>query len=464
MYTKHMKYKLIERKMLADQFTPVSLFLKLRQKYHQVLLLESTDYSSKENSQSFICFDVVEGIKLIEDELYKYKHKEITSQKIEKTELLSHIQSFINHIDVDNNEPGHGVFGYSCYDSVAYFETIKLDEEKPKDAIPTMRYDFYKYVIVFDHYHESLTIKEYLTEDSTSNLDAIEQMLRYQDNLNFSFDIVGEETSNITPEKYMQNIRVAKEHLQRGDIFQVVLSRRFEQEFTGDPFNVYRTLRSINPSPYLYYFDYGNFRIFGSSPEAEVVIKEGKAEIHPIAGTFKRTGEHATDLQRAQELKEDPKENAEHVMLVDLARNDLSRFAKNVTVKKYKEIQYFSHVIHLTSLVEGQLENMDDALNVFATTFPAGTLSGAPKYKAMQIIDKLESTHRGFYGGALGMLGLNGDINHAIIIRSFLAINNTLKYQAGAGIVISSDEQKELEEVNNKLGALKSAVAMAVNL
>jgi len=459
-----MKYRLIEKKMLADQFTPVGLFLKLRQKHHQVLLLESSDYSSKEDSQSFICFDVMEGIKLIGNEFLSYQNREIKSKTIEKHELLENLQSFIDGIVVDGVAGGHGVFGYSCYDSVEYFESLKFNHDKPKDDIPVMRYDFYKYLIVFDHFHETLTIKEYLLDGMESQIDAVEQMLQYQDNLSFGFQTIGEETSNISPEDYKQNIRTAKDHLQRGDIFQVVISRRFEQKYSGDPFNVYRTLRSINPSPYLYYFDYGSFRIFGSSPEAEIVIKKGNAEIHPIAGTFKRTGEHATDLARAQELKKDPKENAEHVMLVDLARNDLSKFAKNVEVKKYKEIQFFSHVIHLTSLVEGQLENPKDALNVYASTFPAGTLSGAPKYKAMQIIDKLETTHRGFYGGAIGMLGLNGDINQAILIRSFLSIDNTLKYQAGAGIVIDSDEEMELQEVNNKLGALKSAIQKAENL
>ncbi len=459
-----MKYRLVEKKMLADQFTPVGLFLKLRQKYHQVLLLESSDYSSKEDSQSFICFDVMEGIKVIGDQFLSYQDKDIQSKTIQKQELLNHLQSFMDGIKIDGTTNDHGVFGYSCYDSVEYFESLKFNADKPKDGIPVMRYDFYKYLIVFDHFHETLTIKEYLLEGVDSKIDTIEQVLKYQDNLNFSFQTVGKETSNISPDHYKQNIRIAKEHLQRGDIFQVVISRRFEQKFSGDPFNVYRTLRSINPSPYLYYFDYGSFRIFGSSPEAEIVIKDGNAEIHPIAGTFKRTGDHATDLVRAQELKKDPKENAEHVMLVDLARNDLSKYAKNVVVKKYKEIQFFSHVIHLTSLVEGTLENPKDALSVYASTFPAGTLSGAPKYKAMQIIDKLETTHRGFYGGAIGMLGLNGNINQAILIRSFLSIDNTLKYQAGAGIVIDSDEEKELQEVNNKLGALKSAIQKAENL
>lgn len=456
-----MKYNLYKKTLLADQFTPVSIFLKLRQKHHQVLLLESSDYSSKENSKSFICCDVIEGIKLIGSTFYSYQNKTIKKEDIDSEGLLPKMQSFINKIDVEDNTNDHNVFGYTCYDSISYFETIKLDENKPVDNIPTLRYDFYKYIIIFDHFHETMEIREYVLAGEASQLSEFIRKIKYQDNLNFKFKAIGKETSNISDDHFKENIRIAKQHLQRGDIFQVVLSRRFEQKFSGDPFNVYRTLRSINPSPYLYYFDYGDFRIFGSSPEAEIVVKKGKAEIHPIAGTFRRSGNSVIDAQKAAELKKDPKENAEHVMLVDLARNDLSRYAKNVTVKKYKEVQYFSHVIHLTSLVEGELENPNDSLNIFAATFPAGTLSGAPKFSAMQIIDKLETTHRGFYGGSIGLIGLNGDINQAILIRSFLSINNTLKYQAGAGIVIDSQEENELQEVNNKLGALKSAIQKA---
>ncbi len=456
-YTKHTK------RILSDLYTPVGTFLKLRQKYHQVLLLESSDYSSKENSRSFICFKALEGIRIKDNSFIAYNQKETNQSGLSKHTVLNQIDAFIDQIEIDEQDGSDGIFGYSNFESVEFFETIELNDAKADLGTPVLRYDFYKYILIFDHHHSTLEIREYLSDSEESQIDKIIQQLNYQDVLTFDFKITGEEGSNIDGETFKNNIRVAKEHLQRGDIFQIVLSRAFNQSYQGDVFNVYRRLRSINPSPYLYFFEYGDYRIFGSSPEAQIVISNQFAEIHPIAGTFKRTGHHATDLEQAEALRKDPKENAEHVMLVDLARNDLSRHAKNVHVKKLKEIQYFSHVIHLTSIVEGKLKDKNDALKVYADTFPAGTLSGAPKYKAMQIIDKLENTKRGFYGGAIGMLGLNGDINQAILIRSFLAINNKLHYQAGAGIVIDSNEEKELQEVNNKLGALKKAISDAQN-
>lgn len=445
-----MKYRLKTKELLSDLYTPVGSYLKLRQEYHQILLLESSDYSSKENSRSFLCFNALEGICLSDN-----------SDKKTTKPAISQIKEFLSKIEIEDSNINHGVFGYSCYESVEFFETIKFDNTKKRQEVPTMRYDFYKYTIVFDHFHNKLEIREYLKANEESQIDKIIQLLNHQDIQTFDFGLNGKETCNISESKYIDNIIKAKEHLQRGDIFQVVLSRGFQQAYTGDVINVYRQLRSINPSPYLYFFDYGNYRIFGSSPEAQIVVKNQKAEIHPIAGTFRRSGQFDKDLLRAEALKNDPKENAEHVMLVDLARNDLSKHAHNVHVKKYKEVQFFSHVIHLTSIVEGTLDNNTDGITIYGDTFPAGTLSGAPKYKAMQIIDKLETTQRGIYGGAIGMIGLNGDINHAILIRSFLAMNNKLSYQAGAGIVMDSDPKSELQEVNNKLEALKKAIQSA---
>jgi len=456
-----MKYKLIKKKLLSDLYTPVGCYLKLRQKFHQVLLLESSDYSSQENSRSFLCFDASEGIQITGTTLESYNCNGETKKEIEKTQVVNLLKEFINDISIDTESDLQGIFGYSSYESVEYFETITFNSNKPSDDIPCLRYDFYRYCIVFDHFFDTLEIREYIRDNQTSQIDNIIQMLNYQDVQVFDFKITGEETSNIPGEDYKKNIATAKKHIQRGDIFQVVLSRRFAQQYSGDAFNVYRSLRTVNPSPYLYYFDYGNYSIFGSSPEAEIIVQNNKVEIHPIAGTFKRTGSTEEDLIKAEALKADPKENAEHVMLVDLARNDLSKHAINVHVKKYKEVQYFSHVIHLGSVVEGTLKDKNDAIDIYADTFPAGTLSGAPKYSAMQIIDRLESTQRGFYGGAIGMIGLSGEINHAIIIRSFLAKNKTLQYQAGAGIVIDSDEESELQEVNNKLAALKAAIVKA---
>jgi anthranilate synthase component 1 len=255
----------------------------------------------------------------------------------------------------------------------------------------------------------------------------------------------------------------AKAHCQRGDVFQMVLSRRFSQQFKGDEFNVYRALRSINPSPYLFYFDYGNYKIFGSSPEMQLKTEGNKATINPIAGTFKRTGDDIKDEQLAADLLKDDKENSEHVMLVDLARNDLSKNTRNVRVSRMKDIQFYSHVIHIVSNVEGTMYDGDSALKVLGDTFPAGTLSGAPKNKAIRLIDQYEPTSRGFYGGCIGFIGINGETNHAITIRSFLSQGDTLHYQAGAGIVNESDEEKELAEVNNKLEALRRAIYTAEN-
>lgn len=459
-----MNYTHKNKKFLSDLYTPVSCFLKLRHKYPQLLLLESSDYSSKENSRSYICFDPLEGISLENDSFTRYSQIDKKTFDIEAQDLITHQQDFLDSINISKGNEDAGVFGFTCFEAVQNFETIKFKKEKRSDGIPRIKYDFYRFIISFDHFYETIEITEHIPEGDRSQLDNIYQILNHQDNQTFTFKLNGDETSNLSGDTFKSNIQIAKQHLKRGDIFQVVLSRRFEQAYSGDVFNVYRSLRSVNPSPYLYYFDYGYYRIFGSSPEAQIVVKNGKAEIHPIAGTFKRTGHYQEDLLKAEELKSDPKENAEHVMLVDLARNDLSKHATEVEVKKYKDIQFFSHVIHLTSVVEGTLSTKENSLNVFGDTFPAGTLSGAPKFKAMEIIDKLEPSQRGFYGGAIGMLGLNGDINHAILIRSFLAIDKTLKYQAGAGIVINSNAENELQEVNNKLAALKAAIKNAENL
>jgi anthranilate synthase component 1 len=384
---------------------------------------------------------------------------EITGSDTVYKELNNFLSSFET---LDNNIPVNGIFGYNCYDAVQYFESIKF-RSRPEDseAIPEMRYSVYKYIIAINHFQNNLFIIENLLENESSEIDRIETLLSNRNYATFHFYSEGEEKSNISDKEYMEMVSKGKEHCFRGDVFQIVLSRQFKQGFRGDEFNVYRALRSINPSPYLFYFDYGSYKIFGSSPEAQLEIKGNKAYIHPIAGTFRRTGNDEHDKRLAEELSKDPKENAEHVMLVDLARNDLSRNASEVTVETYKEIQFYSHVLHMVSKVSGILPENTNHMKVLADSFPAGTLSGAPKFKAMELIDKIEKTARGYYGGSIGYIGFNGDFNHAIMIRSFLSKNNTLFYQAGAGIVSESVEEKELQEVNNKLMALKNAMIMA---
>jgi anthranilate synthase component 1 len=355
-----------------------------------------------------------------------------------------------------------GVFGYTTYDAVQYFEDITFHSTLPgKEEIPELRYNFYRFVLAINHMNNELQLFENIVNGGGSQIDTVTSLLHNRNIATYGFEAAGKESSNLSDEQYMQMVAKGKEHCYRGDVFQIVLSRQFRQAFRGDEFNVYRALRSINPSPYLFYFDYGSYRLFGSSPEAQIEVKGGKAFINPIAGTFRRTGNDREDQELARKLAEDDKENAEHVMLVDLARNDLSRTTDRVTVEFYREIQFYSHVIHMVSKVSGVLREDANTIRIMAESFPAGTLSGAPKYKAMELIDRYEGKRRGYYGGTLGFIRFNGDINHAIMIRSFLSRDHVLYYQAGAGIVSESTEDGELQEVNNKLAALKSAIEMA---
>ena len=467
-----MKYQIrtIARKLLADLQTPVGIYLKIRDIFPQSALLESSDYHGGENSFSFIGFQPVAQFKLQRNLLTAhYPDGSIKeTEVVEGVNVPNQFQDFIQSFEVieDSNTLGfNGLFGYTAYDTVQYFEDVKLQKRVLDNSeIPDIQYIFYKFIIGINHHKDEMTIVENLFEGEESTMD---ELLALMDNRNFAsynFKLEGEEQSTITDQAYLEMVTKGKKHCYRGDTFQIVLSRRYSQKYSGDDFKAYRALRSINPSPYLFYFDFGSFRIFGSSPEAHLVVKKNKAYIDPIAGTFKRTGDDEKDLLIAEELRRDPKENAEHVMLVDLARNDLSRNTKNVKLEIFKEIQYYSHLLHMVSRVSGELAPDANVLKLFADTFPAGTLSGAPKVRALELIDEIESHSRGFYGGCIGYIGLNGDFNQAITIRSFLSMNNTLYYQAGAGIVAKSIEENELQEVKNKLAALKSALDMAVKL
>jgi anthranilate synthase component I len=460
-------FKAEVRKILADTVTPVSVYLRLRTLYHKSILLESSDYHGHENAYSFICFEPVacftadNGQVTIERNGNGKNSYAITAEQ----PLHELLDDFYHSFEVSGDGielPANGLFGYMNFDAVRYFEKIDITApEKEEFRIPEVKYCFYKYIIAIDHHKNMIHMVENLREGEKSQLDYIHHLLV---NLNFmtsGFSSVGDEMSNITDDQYKYMVTKGKEHCHRGDVFQVVMARQFSQAFDGDDFNVYRSLRSINPSPYLFFFDYGTYRIFGSSPEAQVRVAKGKAYIHPIAGTFRRTGNDEQDKALAEKLCLDPKENAEHVMLVDLARNDLSRNASNVTVETFREVQFYSHVIHLVSQVSGELDVDTNLIKVLGESFPAGTLSGAPKHRAMQLIDTYENQRRGFYGGCIGYLGFDRSVNHAIIIRSFLSKNKTLFYQAGAGIVADSVEENELQEVNNKLAALKKAVVMA---
>lgn len=458
------------RQLVGDMLTPVGIYLKLRDHFPHAFLLESSDYHRKENGFSFICLDPLAFFRVAQGVVTQQFPGEDPRRMKPPTagavpELLNNFLQFFRYQKNENPLGIDGVFGYTTFDAIQYFENIQINPEKnAEQTIPEIQYHFFRFLIAIDHFQNRLFLIENLLPGETSRLTELEALLQSRNFSAYPFTPEDEEHSPITDEEYKELVRKARHHCKRGDVFQVVFSRPFSQRFRGDDFNVYRALRSVNPSPYLFYFDYGDFRLFGSSPEAQLVVKDQKATINPIAGTFRRTGDDTTDQQLAEELTRDQKENAEHVMLVDLARNDLSRNATDVKVEVYREVQFYSHVIHLVSKVSGYLQDNAHTVRTMADSFPAGTLSGAPKYRALELILEYEKQNRSYYGGAIGYLGFDGACNHAILIRSFLSKNNTLHYQAGAGLVYDSDEEKELQEVNNKLAALKKAIWLASEL
>jgi anthranilate synthase component 1 len=457
------------KQMLADVITPVSIYLRLRDQFPNSLLLESSDYHGNENSFSYICCKPLATIKINQGQLMRsYPDGTHTTVANEGIDIPTEMTAFLKQFDILEapkfSFANNGLFGYTTYDAVQYFDDIKFKEDTEDRQIPALQYSVYQHVIVINHFKNELYIFDHQygpaaeTANAHAGIDAIEYIITNKDFPKYKYENVGAETSNFSDEEFLSQLKIIKDHIYRGDVFQLQLSRRFSQAFIGD---VYRALRSINPSPYLFYFDYGSFKIFGSSPEAQIVIKNQKASIYPIAGTIRRTGDDDNDTKEAEKLQADPKENSEHVMLVDLARNDLSRNCSDVKVETFREIQFYSHVIHLVSHVSGTLREGKESMKIVADTFPAGTLCGAPKYRAMQIIDENERGRRGFYGGAIGFIGFNGDFNHAIMIRSFFSKNNVLHYQAAGGVVAGSVLQGELNEVNNKLRALKTALKKA---
>jgi anthranilate synthase component 1 len=456
------------KKILADTITPVSVYLKLRDVFPHSLLLESSDYHANKNDFSYICCNPIASIELKNNKLISQFPD--GSSELEEVDLNMNIPERIHQFSKQFKSKSfpfkfisNGIFGYIAHDAVDRFENIELDKEKPGNDIPDIYYAVYQNIIAISLFnHEAHLFSHIYNGDH--NLNDVEALLTAKNNSHFNFKKVGEKSSNLTDEQFIEFVKKGKDHCYRGDVFQLVLSRRFSQGFKGDEFNVYRTLRSINPSPYLFFFDYGYFRIFGSSPEAQLIVQDSKAEIHPIAGTFRRTGDDEKDAKAAEALAKDPKENSEHVMLVDLARNDLSRNGSKVEVEKNREVQFYSHVIHLVSKVTCKMKKSAKTFRVVADTFPAGTLSGAPKHKALQLIDRYETTKRNFYGGAIGYMDFHGNFNHAIIIRSFLSKNHELHYQAGAGIVADSVPENELQEVYNKLGALDKALTLAEDI
>ena len=458
-------YTTASRTLIGDLHTPVSTYLKVRDLFTQSVLMESSDYHGGENNRSFIGLCPIASVGI--DHGYavfrfpdgsREQHPITAEYRVEQA-----LHDFLDHFQVEGDYAYYcGLYGYTSFNAVRYFEEIPVkDSREAKNDAPDMLYILYRYLIVFNDYRNELMMLQMLAPGEKESLDQVQQAIHNRNSCSYDFKAVGPVTSSLTDEEHKANIRKGIAHCLRGDVFQIVLSRRFQQPYKGDDFKLYRALRSINPSPYLFYFDFGGFRLFGSSPETHCRIEAGKATIDPIAGTTKRTGDPKQDALNAQYLHDDPKENAEHVMLVDLARNDLSRNCHDVHVKFYKEMQYYSHVIHLVSRVSGTLNADADPIKSFIDTFPAGTLSGAPKVRAMQLISEIEPHNRGAYGGCVGFIGFNGDLNQAITIRTFVSRNGILSFQAGGGIVAKSNEEYELQEVNNKLGALRKAIELA---
>ena len=465
---KKFQFKTHFKQILSDTLTPVSIYLKLRDKFPNSLLLESSDYQANNNSFSYVCFNPIATIKVENETIFRTFPDGASSTKpIDKsTNLALEVEDFASQFQPDRHDfkfISNGLFGYISYDAVRYFEKTQISPKPNSFAIPDLHYSVFQNIIAINHFkNEAFIFCNSL--NNQNNVEEIIQLLQSKNFVSYSFQNEGPKTSNCTDAEFVKNVALGKNHCKLGNVFQIVFSRRFSQKFKGDEFNVYRALRSINPSPYLFYFDYGNFKLFGSSPEAQLVVKNRIAEIHPIAGTFKRTGNDTDDAILAKKLSADRKENSEHVMLVDLARNDLSRNGNQVKVEKFQEVQFFSHVIHLVSKVTSFLHPKSKTMQVVADTFPAGTLTGAPKHKALEIINQVETTNRGFYGGAIGFMDFEGNFNHAIMIRTFLSKNHSLHYQAGAGIVESSVEENELNEVYHKLGALDKALEIAENI
>lgn len=449
-------------KIPADTLTPVQVYLRIRDESVKPILLESSEYQSKSNDYSYICFNPLSTIVFTEG--ICYVDGMIREAPAGVKQAVQSYQESFDTVHYDFPFVYQGLFGYTAYKAIPLYESVAF--VKPDEAIPELYYALYQFVLVFDHYHDELYVfSHHITEAAASaHLQQIKDTLLHKPVSQYGFYTEDSEQEEIAAAEFKGMVSAAKQHCQRGDVFQIVLSRKFRQAFKGDEFNVYRALRRINPSPYLFYFDYGDFKLFGSSPESQVIVTDTTVVTHPIAGTVKRTGDSSADMQAAEFLKHDAKENAEHVMLVDLARNDIGKHAEKVHVSYYKQLHQYSHVIHMVSEVKGRLRKGHRAYEVLLDSFPAGTLSGAPKFRAMQLIQEYEASGRSFYGGTIGMMDFRNQLFHAIIIRSFLSKNNVLYYQAGAGIVLASSEENELQEIDNKVNALRKAIKDATGI
>lgn len=439
----------------ADSYTPVSLYMSLRNKHRKACLLESNDYHSRQDSKSFIGLNPLIELKQLGTKLTietKNDKEEIQFSSI--TKHANQVQEILERFNFSHPDE-NGFYGRMSFEYTSEDESNIISSIGDLE-IPSLHLFAFQYVIEIDHF----TNQGRIIENSINNafqLTNTQELLNHIPHQELPFELIGNERSMFSDQQFSENVKKGIDHCKRGDVFQLVLSNAFEQSFFGDDFQVYRQLRRLNPSPYLFFFDFEEYRLFGSSPEAQLIVKKGKAEIHPIAGTIPKTGIAETDKMQLDFLLNDEKENAEHTMLVDLARNDLSRDCRQVKVETYKQVQEFSHVSHLVSKVTGQVTSKEN-FKQLCHSFPAGTLSGTPKPKALELIHQYEPKSRDYYGGTIGLIGANGELNTAIVIRSILSKNNTLHYRAGAGVVLDSIPQRETEEVHHKLRAVRTAI------
>ena len=449
----------------GDLDTPVSAFMKLGA-FAPHFLLESVEGGERLGRYSFIGFGEALSVRLTSEGLQIGAERRPVPRSA--AELLEGLRSALGRTAVPGPElPGvplaGGLVGYAAYDVVRFFERLAVPAGKHSD-VPALHYVAPSSLLVFDHLTRGIALLHAGSEADRQRLrQEIIQALRGALPGRARGGRCSAAEASSSRAQYLSGVERIKEYIAAGDVYQLVLSSRFSGRHELDPFQAYRALRLINPSPYMYYCALGDVTVVGSSPEALVRLNDGIARLRPIAGTRPRSDDPATDRAREAELRADPKENAEHVMLVDLARNDLGRVAEagSVTVEPYRSIERYSHVMHMVSGVNGRLAAGTDAFDLFAAAFPAGTLVGAPKVRAMQIIDELEPVNRGLYGGTVGYFGAGGDMDHAITIRTLVFRGDEYSYQAGAGIVADSVPEAEHAEVLAKSGAMARALEMA---
>jgi anthranilate synthase component I len=453
----------------GDLDTPVSAFAKLGA-FNPRFLLESVEGGERLARYSFIGFGKCLEVRLDQDGLTVGNSK--LPRPANKAALLDALRQALAAApkplpEIAGVPLAGGLVGYSSYDVVRYFERLPAGA-KVDQPVPDLHYVAPESLLVFDHLTRAIALLHAGTEEERQSLRReVIKALRGGFPGHHSPGAgprYSPATASLSPEEYRTGVKATQEYIAAGDVYQLVLSARFSGRHTLDPFEAYRALRLINPSPYMYYCRLGDLTVVGSSPEALVKVNaRGEAQLRPIAGTRPRADDPVEDSRREQDLLADVKENAEHVMLVDLARNDLGRVAAagSVHVDPYRVIERYSHVMHIVSGVKGRVAPGRDAFDLFAATFPAGTLVGAPKVRAMEIIDELEPVRRGLYGGTVGYFGARGDMDQAITIRTLVFRGDEYSYKAGAGIVADSVPQTEHEEVLAKSGVMALALKLA---